>query len=118
MEDDIVRENGDSSTNSKVSYDKEWDESFSKHYTDGDPIFIAKCMVIARFERILKLKVVRQPMRVRPTVPNSVCATLGPEVYQQMFRSGGQSDAKTPSVKLQSKLGTPFIDPLKGSKAE
>ncbi|GFW98491.1 hypothetical protein TNCV_3791221 [Trichonephila clavipes] len=36
------------------------------------------------------------------------------EVHEQMFRLGGQSHAKTPSVKFSSKLGTHFIDPLKG----
>ncbi|GFT80839.1 hypothetical protein TNCV_2714701 [Trichonephila clavipes] len=39
--------------------------------------------------------------------------TLDPEVHEQMFRSGTQSDVKTPSVKFPSKLGTHFINPLK-----
>ncbi|GFV97619.1 hypothetical protein TNCV_2041271 [Trichonephila clavipes] len=49
-----------------------------------------------------------------PTVPNSVRVTLGPEVHDQMSRSSGQSDAKNLCVKFQSKLGTHFVDPLKG----
>ncbi|GFS52694.1 hypothetical protein TNCV_45611 [Trichonephila clavipes] len=40
----------------------------------------------------------------RPTVPNSVYATLGPEVYEQMFRSGGQSDAKPSVLSSQASL--------------
>ncbi|GFV54552.1 hypothetical protein TNCV_955351 [Trichonephila clavipes] len=50
----------------------------------------------------------------KPTVPNSVYATLCPEVREQTFRSGGESDSKTLSVKFPSKLGTHFIPPLKG----
>ncbi|GFX00181.1 hypothetical protein TNCV_296701 [Trichonephila clavipes] len=30
---------------------------------------------------------------------------LGPEVHEQMFWLGGESDAKTPSVKFPSKFG-------------
>ncbi|GFV84712.1 hypothetical protein TNCV_4296941 [Trichonephila clavipes] len=50
-------------------------------------------------------------------MPNSVYVTLGPEMHEQMFPSGGQSDSKTPSVKFPSKLDTHFVDTLKG-KAE
>ncbi|GFS61628.1 hypothetical protein TNCV_4312851 [Trichonephila clavipes] len=35
-------------------------------------------------------------MRVKTHVSNSVYVTLDPEVLEQMFRSGGQSDAKVP----------------------
>ncbi|GFW04640.1 uncharacterized protein TNCV_3066581 [Trichonephila clavipes] len=44
--------------------------------------------------------------------------TLGPEVHEQMFRSGSQSDVKTPSVKFPSMLGTHFINALKASSSE
>ncbi|GFW29888.1 uncharacterized protein TNCV_2673381 [Trichonephila clavipes] len=44
--------------------------------------------------------------------------TLGPEVHEQMFRSGSQSDVKTPSVKFPSKLGTHFINTLKAASSE
>ncbi|GFX42864.1 hypothetical protein TNCV_5072281 [Trichonephila clavipes] len=37
-----------------------------------------------------------------PTVPNSVYATLALEVHEQMFRSGGQSDAKSPALSSQA----------------
>ncbi|GFU36237.1 hypothetical protein TNCV_558831 [Trichonephila clavipes] len=43
---------------------------------------------------------------------------MDPEGHKPGFQSGGQSDAKTLSVKFPSKLGTHFIDPLKGCKAE
>ncbi|GFW45287.1 hypothetical protein TNCV_4733951 [Trichonephila clavipes] len=39
-----------------------------------------------------------------PSVPNSVYPTLGPEVYEQMFRSGGQSDAKPPVLSSHASL--------------
>ncbi|GFV72748.1 hypothetical protein TNCV_1269431 [Trichonephila clavipes] len=39
-------------------------------------------------------------------------------VHEQMFRSGGQSDAKIPSVKFPSTLVTHFINPLEGLRAE
>ncbi|GFX99875.1 uncharacterized protein TNCV_259121 [Trichonephila clavipes] len=39
-----------------------------------------------------------------PTVSNSVYATLGPEVHEQMFRSGGQSDTKPPVLSFQASL--------------
>ncbi|GFV55537.1 hypothetical protein TNCV_2573771 [Trichonephila clavipes] len=38
------------------------------------------------------------------TVPNSVYATLDPEVHEQMFRSSGQSDAKHPVLSSQESL--------------
>ncbi|GFX90275.1 hypothetical protein TNCV_3848501 [Trichonephila clavipes] len=37
-------------------------------------------------------------------MPSSVYATFSPEVHEQMFRSGGQSDVKNPSVKFPIKL--------------
>ncbi|GFS56756.1 hypothetical protein TNCV_2221901 [Trichonephila clavipes] len=43
------------------------------------------------------------PCGPRPTVPNSVYATLGPEVHEQMFQSGGQS-AKPPVLSSQARL--------------
>ncbi|GFV17262.1 hypothetical protein TNCV_5103251 [Trichonephila clavipes] len=56
------------------------------------------------------------PGGTRLTVPNLVYATLGPEVQEQMFRSGGQSDAKNPSVKFPSKLLSFYrsIEAMKG----
>ncbi|GFX72426.1 hypothetical protein TNCV_1253801 [Trichonephila clavipes] len=42
------------------------------------------------------------PLEPMPTVPNSVYATLGPEVHKQMFRSGGQSNAKPPVIRTYS----------------
>ncbi|GFW56804.1 hypothetical protein TNCV_160341 [Trichonephila clavipes] len=39
-----------------------------------------------------------------PTVFISVHVTLGPEVYEQIFRSGGQSDAKPPVLRSQASL--------------
>ncbi|GFU46679.1 hypothetical protein TNCV_1546861 [Trichonephila clavipes] len=53
-----------------------------------------------------------------PSVPNPVHATLAPEVQDQMFRSGGQSDVTPPSVKCPSKLRTHFMYPLKVRKDE
>ncbi|GFX90003.1 hypothetical protein TNCV_887011 [Trichonephila clavipes] len=44
------------------------------------------------------------PLGSRPTVPNSVYATMGSEVHEQMFRSGGQCDAKPPVLSLQKSL--------------
>ncbi|GFV69281.1 hypothetical protein TNCV_1937611, partial [Trichonephila clavipes] len=44
------------------------------------------------------------PRGPRPTVPNSVCVTLVPEVHEQMFRSGGQSDVKPPVLSSQASL--------------
>ncbi|GFX59812.1 hypothetical protein TNCV_1778511 [Trichonephila clavipes] len=40
----------------------------------------------------------------RPTVPNSVHATLGSEVHEQMFLSGGQLDMKPPVLSSQASL--------------
>ncbi|GFS86024.1 uncharacterized protein TNCV_1220101 [Trichonephila clavipes] len=40
----------------------------------------------------------------RTTVPISVCMTLGTEVHEQMFLSGGQSDAKPPMFSSQASL--------------
>ncbi|GFV93604.1 hypothetical protein TNCV_1989161 [Trichonephila clavipes] len=37
-------------------------------------------------------------------MPISVYVTLGPEVHEQMFRSGGQSDAKPPVLSSQASL--------------
>ncbi|GFU47356.1 hypothetical protein TNCV_790681 [Trichonephila clavipes] len=42
--------------------------------------------------------------RERPSVHNSVYATLCPEVHEQMFRSGGQSDTKPPVLSSQVSL--------------
>ncbi|GFX47452.1 uncharacterized protein TNCV_1734391 [Trichonephila clavipes] len=42
--------------------------------------------------------------RVRYTVSNSVYTILGPEVHEQMFRSGGQSDAKSQVLSSQENL--------------
>ncbi|GFV05108.1 hypothetical protein TNCV_223221 [Trichonephila clavipes] len=39
-----------------------------------------------------------------PTVPITVYVTLGPEVHEQMFRSGGQSDAKPPVFSSQASM--------------
>ncbi|GFT04544.1 hypothetical protein TNCV_333371 [Trichonephila clavipes] len=39
-------------------------------------------------------------------------------MHEQMFRSGGQSHVKPPSVKFPRKLGTPFFDRLKVLKAD
>ncbi|GFT46789.1 hypothetical protein TNCV_1317231 [Trichonephila clavipes] len=44
------------------------------------------------------------PQGTRPTVPNSVYAPLGPEVHEQMFRSGGQSDVEPPVLSSQASL--------------
>ncbi|GFX99088.1 hypothetical protein TNCV_2492701 [Trichonephila clavipes] len=38
----------------------------------------------------------------KPTVPNSVFITLGTEVQEQMFRSGGQSYVKPPVFSSQA----------------
>ncbi|GFT64977.1 hypothetical protein TNCV_3614921 [Trichonephila clavipes] len=35
-----------------------------------------------------------------------IYATFAPEVHERVFRSGGQSDVKPPSVKFRNKLGT------------
>ncbi|GFW92615.1 hypothetical protein TNCV_519321 [Trichonephila clavipes] len=57
-------------------------------------------------------------MRARPTVPNSVYLTLGPEAHEHMFRSSGQPDApiynkenkymcyitESPEIKLRSRI--------------
>ncbi|GFX24435.1 hypothetical protein TNCV_992501 [Trichonephila clavipes] len=40
----------------------------------------------------------------RPTVPNSVYVDLGPEVHEQIFQSGSQSDAKPPVLSSQASL--------------
>ncbi|GFX92765.1 hypothetical protein TNCV_4876221 [Trichonephila clavipes] len=37
-----------------------------------------------------------RPWEPRPTVPNSVYMALGPQLHEQIFRSGGQSDVKLP----------------------
>ncbi|GFV54070.1 hypothetical protein TNCV_1071931 [Trichonephila clavipes] len=42
----------------------------------------------------------------RPTVLKTAYVTLGPEEHNQMFQSGGQPNAKAPSVKFPSKRGT------------
>ncbi|GFT37378.1 uncharacterized protein TNCV_4285251 [Trichonephila clavipes] len=39
-----------------------------------------------------------------PTVPNSVYVTLGLELHEQMFRSGGQSDANSSALSSQACL--------------
>ncbi|GFX81440.1 hypothetical protein TNCV_142901 [Trichonephila clavipes] len=41
-----------------------------------------------------------------PTLPNSVYVTLVPEVHEQMFRSGGQSDATPPVLSSQASLAS------------
>ncbi|GFT50409.1 hypothetical protein TNCV_1004111 [Trichonephila clavipes] len=51
-----------------------------------------------------------------PTLPNSVYATLDPEVHEQIFRSGGQSDANTPSVKFPRQFGTHLLTLLRGER--
>ncbi|GFX80297.1 uncharacterized protein TNCV_2643131 [Trichonephila clavipes] len=53
------------------------------------------------------------PCGPRPIVPVSVYVTLGPKVKEQMFRSGGQSDAKALCLALKQSWCS-FIDPLKG----
>ncbi|GFT85640.1 hypothetical protein TNCV_4253511 [Trichonephila clavipes] len=40
----------------------------------------------------------QRPCEPRPTVPISVFVTLDAEVHEQVFRSRGQSEVKTPSV--------------------
>ncbi|GFW42639.1 hypothetical protein TNCV_257001 [Trichonephila clavipes] len=50
------------------------------------------------------VKVRRSPSELRPPVPNSVPVTLDPEVHEQMFRSGGQPDAKPPVLNSQASL--------------
>ncbi|GFX62861.1 hypothetical protein TNCV_3351871 [Trichonephila clavipes] len=53
-------------------------------------------------------------MRAKAFVPNSVYVTLGPEMHEQMFQSGGQSYVKTSSVKFPRKLETHLLThPLK-----
>ncbi|GFV59198.1 transposable element Tc3 transposase [Trichonephila clavipes] len=42
------------------------------------------------------------------TVPISVFVTLDTKVHEQIFLSGGQSEARPPVPKSQSKLGTPL----------
>ncbi|GFT28845.1 hypothetical protein TNCV_3585581 [Trichonephila clavipes] len=42
--------------------------------------------------------------RRRPTVPISVFMTLGTEVHQQIFQSGGQSDQKPTVLSFQGSL--------------
>ncbi|GFS85595.1 hypothetical protein TNCV_2794331 [Trichonephila clavipes] len=37
-------------------------------------------------------------------MPNSVYVTLGPEVYEQIFRSGGQPDVEPPVLSSQASL--------------
>ncbi|GFT26142.1 hypothetical protein TNCV_1543631 [Trichonephila clavipes] len=44
------------------------------------------------------------PSRPRPTVLNLVYVTLDPEVHEQMFQSGGQSEAKPPALSSQASL--------------
>ncbi|GFT13926.1 hypothetical protein TNCV_2615701 [Trichonephila clavipes] len=44
------------------------------------------------------------PRGPRPTVPNLVYTTLGPEVHEQMFQSGGPSDAKPPLLSSQASV--------------
>ncbi|GFW59252.1 hypothetical protein TNCV_2781831 [Trichonephila clavipes] len=44
------------------------------------------------------------PLGPRPALPILVYVTLGPEVHEQMFRSGGQSDAKPPVLSFQAIL--------------
>ncbi|GFU89405.1 hypothetical protein TNCV_1783871 [Trichonephila clavipes] len=52
-----------------------------------------------------------------PTVLNSVCATSGPEVHVQMFRSGVQSDLKPPVLSYQASLVV-INRSIEGVKAE
>ncbi|GFY17102.1 hypothetical protein TNCV_1088781 [Trichonephila clavipes] len=47
----------------------------------------------------------QQPVRL--TVPISIFMTLDPEVHEQMFRSGDQSDAEPPVVSSLASFGTP-----------
>ncbi|GFX21572.1 hypothetical protein TNCV_1399861 [Trichonephila clavipes] len=44
------------------------------------------------------------PCGPRPAVPNTVYATLGPEVHEQMFWSGSQPDTKRPVLSFQASL--------------
>ncbi|GFX14788.1 hypothetical protein TNCV_1485311 [Trichonephila clavipes] len=44
------------------------------------------------------------PIGPKPTVPKSVYATLGSDVHEHMFRSGGQSDAKPRVLSPQASL--------------
>ncbi|GFS90283.1 uncharacterized protein TNCV_508921 [Trichonephila clavipes] len=57
----------------------------------------------ARHSTFVRL-VAQQPVRAKPTVPISVFVTLGTKVHEQMFRSGGQYDTKTPVFSSQAIL--------------
>ncbi|GFW97458.1 hypothetical protein TNCV_4991341 [Trichonephila clavipes] len=46
----------------------------------------------------------RQSIRAKAYCANSVYTTLGPEAYEQMFRSRDQSDAKPPVLSSQTGL--------------
>ncbi|GFU51875.1 hypothetical protein TNCV_3733821 [Trichonephila clavipes] len=52
----------------------------------------------------------------KPNVPISVFVTLGAEVHEQMFRSGGQSDAK-PSVLSPQTSSVLIYGPTEGMKS-
>ncbi|GFV13600.1 hypothetical protein TNCV_68031 [Trichonephila clavipes] len=48
--------------------------------------------------------VVQHPMKAKVSVPISVFITLGIDVHEQLFRSRGQSDAKSPVFNSQASL--------------
>ncbi|GFW11402.1 hypothetical protein TNCV_3809211 [Trichonephila clavipes] len=56
-------------------------------------------------EMLDSVQVMPYPISPKPTVPNSVYVTLGPEVHEQMFRLCGQSAVKPP-VLFPRRLGT------------
>ncbi|GFX86425.1 hypothetical protein TNCV_2563141 [Trichonephila clavipes] len=78
--------------------------------TELETSFIASITKVFRLELFKRWRDI--PRGTRPIVLKSVYATLDTEVHEQMFRSGDQSDAKTPSVKFPSKLDTHFNDPF------
>ncbi|GFX33060.1 transposon Ty3-G Gag-Pol polyprotein [Trichonephila clavipes] len=74
----------------------------SRACTKPQKILTSKQSLVREWKR---LKWYKSPRGLRPTVPNSVYLTLDPEVHEQMFRSGDESDVK-PLV-LSSHQGLP-----------
>ncbi|GFV69934.1 hypothetical protein TNCV_1983011 [Trichonephila clavipes] len=56
-------------------------------------------------------------MRAKTTFSNLIFVTLGTEVQEQMFRSGGQSDVKPPVLSSRASFLL-IYRPLKDSKNE
>ncbi|GFX49770.1 hypothetical protein TNCV_3073231 [Trichonephila clavipes] len=71
----------------KRAYGRKRDRSSSAHWPDGAA---DKLDSVAR--------------QSRPTIPNSVYATLGSEVYEHMLRLGGQSNVKPAVLSFQASL--------------